>query len=296
MPEFRIESAPSRTLKSDKVVYYVRSRSTNKVVTKFDTSVVKCEEIEGWETFTATEKLELQSYLSGIRFTVDTLHLPAKLNGDYRFTLSEPLQVALVPLCEKAKANNISFNPMSAMLSSLLNHVASTDKRLQAVGEPSILESLGIFLAEDNKEELQKETRKITKKIFKRLQSLPGCLERYSKTAFELYGNDTNLNSATLLKYVEGTSKPSQWSISCALSVLGDKEDLSVIVPLSLMIELWLTPLKFSEKVKTAEQAFSLFKQYFKHAEDFYSEARHFIQEIMNESIERKDYANKKYG
>ena len=285
MPEFRIEPMPSRSLKSDKVVYYVRSRSTNKLITKFDTSVLHAEEIEGWETFNSFEKLELQSYLASIRFTIDTLGLPAKLNRDYRFILPEPLQVAIAELYNRAQANNIVFNPMSAMLSGLVNHITTIEKRLNTLGESSVLADFEIKLRNDGKEELSKDLRKYTKKIFKHLQSLRGGLEKYSKMALELYDNDTNLNSATLLKYVEGTSKPSQWSISCALTVLGKEEDLNDIVPISTIVTLWLKPLRFSGKLKTEEQALSLFEKIFKLNKKYYDEARDQIHQEMKNFI-----------
>lgn len=283
MPEFRIEPMPSRSLKSDKVVYYVRSRHTNQLVTKFDTNTQRVEDIEGWVDFTATERLELQNYLVSIRFTIDALSISAKLNRDYRLILPEPLQEALSKLYERAAANNISFNPMAAMLQGLLHHISTTEKRLLAAGESSVLKKFNIALNDQNKTDQYKETKRYVKKIFKKLQALKGGLESYSKTAREIYDNDTNLNSSTLLKYVEGTSKPSQWSISCALSTLGSHEDLSSIVPLSALLELWLIPLRFSGKLQTAEHALKFFKQTFKYANA--SEAELPIQQIMQKSL-----------
>lgn len=283
MPEFRIEPMPSRSLKSDKVVYYVRSRHTNQLVTKFDTNTQRAEDIEGWAEFTATEKLELQNYLVGIRFSIDALSLSAKHNRDYRLSLPEPLQEALSKLYDKARINNITFNPMAAMLQGLLHHIATTEKRLLAAGESSVLKEFNIALNDQDKTDQHKETKRYVKKIFKRLQGQKGGLESYSKTAREIYDNDTNLNSATLLKYVEGTSKPSQWSISCALSTLGGHEDLSSIVPLPALLELWLIPLRFSGKLRTVEQAVKLFKQTFKYTNT--SEAELPIQQIMQKSL-----------
>lgn len=284
MPEFRIEPMPSRSLKSEKVVYYVRSRSTHQLVTKFDTNTKTAEEIEGFQNFTASEKLELQNYLASVKFTIDALGLSAKNNRDYRLVLPDSLQEALVKLYERAKINNINFNPMEAMLRGLLNHISTTDKRLTSGGEPSILKDFNIILkSQDEKENQHKELRKFTKKIFNCLQKLNGGLENYAKTARELYQNETNLNRATLLKYAEGNSKPSQWSISCALTTIGKIEELMTIMPLPLIIQLWITPLRFSGKIQTINQALTVFKQYFISAN--IADEQLYIEKEMNKAI-----------
>ncbi len=265
MPEFRIEPMPSRKLGSDTVVYYVKDQATNTLITKFDTNVSTVDNIEGWQSFSTEQKLELQNYFANIRFVVDKLHLPAKLNRAYRISLPDPLQTALIDLFEKSQANNINFDPMTAMLNGLLNHISTTEKRLKAIGEEPVLSQFDMKINSNNTAERDKETRKYTKKIFKRLLIMQKGLEQYAKMAHELYDKETNLNSSTIAKYAEGKSKPSQWSVSCALTVLGkEKEDILAIVPIQALIFLWLSPLKFSGKLATAEKAIKLFQATFK--------------------------------
>ncbi len=282
MPEFRIEAMSSRKLNSDKVVYYVNNINQKKLATKFDTNTLKPEEIEGLENFTLTQKLELQNYLANVRFTMDKLQLPAKMNRDYRLALPVPLQEALIELFTKASVHNIKFDPMSAMLNGLLNHIETTQKRLNAFDEPSVLSQFDLHLSDTKKTENDKEIKKISKKIFKHLLLMRGGLEKYAKAARELYGKETNLNSATIAKYAEGEAKPSKWSISCALTVLGDKEDIATIVSIPMLILLWLVPLKFSGKLQTTEQVLSLFQSTFKLDTKAHQEAAHFIELEMN--------------
>lgn len=49
-----------------------------------------------------------------------------------------------------------------------------------------------------------KEARKYSKKIFKGLLHLSGELEKYAHLAESIYKKETNLNSATIVKYAEG--------------------------------------------------------------------------------------------
>lgn len=282
MPEFRIEPMPSRRLDSDKVVYYVKDLNTNKLVTKFDTDTHKVEEIEGWEIFTAAQKLELQNYIANVRFVVDKLRMPAKLSRDYRLSLPEPFQALLIEIFERSRKNNIHFDPMTAMLNGLLNHISTTEKRLKAIGETSILEQFDVSLSHNSKEELDKEIRKYTKKIFKRLLNVPKGFDKYAEIAHELYGKETNINLTTVTKYSEGKSKPSQWSISCALTILGnEQDDITAMIPVPFLVPLWLTPLKFSGKLTTAKQAISLFQNIFKLDQEANQEATKSIENEM---------------
>jgi len=282
MPEFRIEAMPSRKLDSNRVVYYVKDPSSNKLVTKFNTDIQKAEEIAGWEKFTAVQKLELQNYVANVRFVIDKLQLPAKLNRDYRLSLPDPFQAILVKLLDRARTNQINFDPMTAMLNGLLNHIATTEKRLKTIGEPSVLAEFNINFSHNEKTELDKEIRKYAKKIFKRLLTVPNNLEKYTNVAHECYNKETNLNSTTIAKYAEGKSKPSKWSISCALAVLGNEKDaIPAAISIPLLVSLWLTPLKFAGNLTTAEQAINLFQQIFTLDKAFEQEAIHSIKNEM---------------
>lgn len=282
MLEFRIEPMPSRRLDSEKVVYYVKERRTNQLVAKFDTENLAVENIEGWENFTPSQKLELQNYIANVRFVIDKLSLPAKYNRDYRLSLPEPLQKALTALYDKAQSKKINFDPITAMLNGLLNHIETTEKRLQAVGEPSVLPQFNIYVSQDNKSQSDRTIRKYTKKIFKSLSRVKGGLTQYADIAHKLYDKDTDLSAAIIASYVEGKTKPSKWSISCAITVLAREEvDLVSIVPLEILIQLWLIPLKFAGKVSQTEQAIKLFDTNFKLVKQVKDEAINIINNEM---------------
>ncbi len=285
MRELKFEPMPTRRLNGDKVVYYVRDTNTNNLITKFDTDTLKAKDIEGWENFTPTQQLELQNYLSNVRFTIDKLRLPAKLNRDYRFSLPEPLQSALVDIFNKAENNNIYFDPMAAMLNGLFTHLTTTEKRLQACGEPPVLSQFNIHTAQIDKSESDKELRKHAKKIFKHFKAIKNSLDLYSKFAHDYFEKETNLNYTAVENYIEGKAKPSKWSISCALMVLGQHEDVSSLLPISLLIPLWLTPLRFTGKLTATDKAIGLFKDIFKLENKASEEAVKFIEMEMQQSI-----------
>lgn len=280
MPEFRIEPMPSRKADNDTVVYYVKDPGSNTLVAKFDTSIQKAENIEGWESFSPTQKLELQNFVANVRFVIDTLGLPAKLNRAYRISLPEPLQTALVDLAESAKANQIEFDPMTAMLNGLLNHIRTTEKRINQFKESHILENIGINLIDENKLEQIKETRKYTKKIFKALLGIPNNLEKYADLSKKIYEKETNLNSSAIVKYAEGKAKPSQWSVSCALAVLAQaRNELINKLPLEVLISLWLEPLKFAGKTTSSEAAYQRFEKTFLLDAKTYQAAKNIIHQ-----------------
>lgn len=272
MPEFRVERMPSHKAGSDKVVYYVKDLGNNALVTKFDTDTLRAEDIENWESFSPSQQLELKNYLASIRFVIDKLNVPAKFNKDYRFSLPDNFQTALIELFDKAQKNNINFDPMTAMLNGLINHIKTTEKRLGVVGEGSVLSKYDITAASSDKVEDAKQIRKYSKKIFKQLLKIPCALDKYAKCAYEFYGKETNLNSSTINKYIEGKSKPSQWTISCALTVLGSHINITTVLPLETLIPLWLIPLRFSGKLTKVNQAIATFDQIFsaKIADDKY--------------------------
>lgn len=268
MTEFRIDPMPSRKLNSDRVVYYVYSVSKveKKLVAKFDSTIEKAELIKDFENFTSEQKLELKNFVTNMRFVIDRLNLPAKLNRSYRISLPEPLQKTLVTLSELTEKHNIEFNPITAMLNGLLNHIVTTEKRINQYEDCYILQDIGVNVEDNSKELQEKEIRKYTKKIFKDLLALPGSLDKYASIANNFYKKETNLNSTTIVRYSEGKAKPSQWSISCALTVLGI-EQMSLInkkIPSSILIHLWLTPLRYIGEIKNYNEACQFYHTIFK--------------------------------
>jgi hypothetical protein len=251
-------------LRKKPAVIYVKDTGTNLMITKFDINIQRAEEVDGWEDFNPKQKLEVQNYIANLRFIIDKFHSNISINRAYRFSLPEDFQLALVEMAELARKHHIEFDPMSAMLTGLLNHVRTTEKRLNAFEEINILPKLGINLIDDEKIAHDKETRKYTKKIFKHLLSVQNYLGKYASLAKSLYDKEMNLNSTAIVRYAEGEAKPSQWSVSCALALLGaEGVNLNDIMPSNIWVKLWLDPLKFSGKVTNAENAFALYQKTF---------------------------------
>jgi hypothetical protein len=156
MNNFAINQMPSRKPGRNLVVFYVKDSETKRMVAKFNNNIKRAEDIPGWEEFTSSQKLELKNFVSNIHFFSKKLKLPEKLNKNYRLSLPEPLQDAMVELFEKSQQHDIEFNPMQAMLSGLLKHITSIEKKILAFKESSILEKYGITsLSEADKKQVK---------------------------------------------------------------------------------------------------------------------------------------------
>jgi hypothetical protein len=281
--ELIIEPQPSKKLGSDIVVYYVRNKNSKKLLCKFDSTVKTIAEIPNVTDLSIAQTFELENYLANVRFVIDRLNLSVKDNRAYRIRLPEFLQEALLEFSQKSKQHNIHFDPITAMLNGLLNHLSTTDKRLTGQGEPSLLNKLGIK-APDYKQDkisLEKENRKHTKKLFKHLMTIDDAFSTYKDIANEVYSKDTKLSLTTVESYSAGKTKPSAWSVSCAISVLARTNDtLLTKLPVKILIGLWLKPLRFLGKATSIDQAVILFKQYFNFEHELEQDA---IKEIHSE-------------
>lgn len=81
-------------------------------------------------------------------------------------------------------------------------------------------------------------------------------------------------------------SKPSQWSISCPLIILGLEEDKVIAaIPIKFLISLWLRPLKFASCISTIQEATRSFKAYFKLEAELEKEALKLIDDEMKEAL-----------
>jgi len=135
---FNIKLENTSELNCSEVVYYVRDKDTNKLITTFDSTIQKAEDIKGWGNFTAAQKLDLQNYITNLRFVDDKLQLATETNLEYNLFLPESFLEALTELYDQAKLIDINFNPMLAMLNGLLNHIIATEKCLSINNKPSV--------------------------------------------------------------------------------------------------------------------------------------------------------------
>lgn len=261
-----IEPQPSKKLGSETVVYYVRDKASKKLLCKFDTNTTSTATIDQSAQLTPEQKFELENYLANIRFTIDKLNFPARYNRIYRIMLPEPLQTTLTAFAQAAQKHNIHFDPMTAMLNGFFNHLSTTDQRLIAQGESSLLEKLGIQATkyQHTKVEIAQSNRKYTKKLFNQLLKITNGFYLYADIAKTLYHKETNINQTTVTSYADGKTKPSAWSVSCVISALAKSKDpLLITLPSNILIDLWLKPLRFGNQITSIEQAVQLFKQYF---------------------------------
>lgn len=230
----------------------------------FDRTLEKAEYFENWNQLTQEQQFEFSAYLENLHGLYEYFNAECDKTSAYRLLLPDDLIEVIGDLDHECRKSGISFSPTNAMLQALISHIRAKQKLLLEKGIEVTLPTQLANIPPNKQKQLKQEQGKTIQAIFKSLSKVRDKHDKFI-SASHLYDRDQTLSDKVISLVASGQSKVSAWQISCALTVLAQEEDDSIIkINSEVLIDLWLVPLIKLGKITDENAAFKLFSKIFK--------------------------------
>jgi hypothetical protein len=240
----------------------VHCNQTSQHLGSFNLDMKKPQDFDEWAALDEKQQFEFSLYFYNLKYLMDETKADPLTLENFRLLLSAPIITAMGALSVESLKQELTFDPITAMMNGLLNYCRNIENKLcKNNSEFSALALAGIDLT-SKQSVYKKEKETQLKLIFHELAQVYNKHDKILKVA-ALFGKSQTLSENTIKLAGQGKSKVSSWMVACAIIVLaGEKNKALATLDNDEVIELWLKPLIRLEIVKSIDDALKISKQH----------------------------------